>query len=155
MPTLQDYLGVSRMGDQNSRIKGSLDQLPSKNYNLVSICSKISKSSGFLCLYYGFWLPFLAWCTLFVANKKRRKISCLKSLIDRSTFFPRNWSVGGRGEEEIGSPNQKKNIWGGLHWQIQLGGGGGGRGYRSGKKSQDLRSPEIGISEYGYYQLNW
>ena len=47
MPTLQDYLGVSRTGDQNSRIKGSLDQLPSKNYNLVSICSKISKSSGF------------------------------------------------------------------------------------------------------------
>ena len=79
-----------------------------------------------LCLYYGFWLHFLAWCTLFVANKKRRKISCLKSLIDRSTFFPRNWSVGGRGEEEIGSPNQKKIFWGGSHWQIRLGGGGGG-----------------------------
>ena len=107
MPTLQDCPGVSRTGDQNSQIKGSLDQLPSKNYNLVSICSKISKSSGFLCLYYGFWLHFLAWCTLFVANKKRRKISCLKSLIDRSTFFPRSWSVGGGGEG-IESPNQKK-----------------------------------------------
>ena len=29
---------------------------------------------------------------------------------------------------------------------------GGGGGYWSGKKFQDLRSPEIGISEYGYYQ---
>ena len=122
-PGLSGSLPLSRTGDQNSRIRGSLDQLPTKNYNLVSVCSKISKSSGFLCLYYGFWLHFLAWYTLFVANKKRSKISCLKSLIDRSTFFPRSWSVGG--------------------------------GYWSGKKSQDLRSPEIGISEYGYYQLNW
>ena len=102
-PELSGSLPLSRTGDQNSRIKGSLDQLSTKNYNLVSVCSKISKSSGFLCLYYGFWLHFLAWCTLFVANKKRRKISCLKSLIDRSTFFPRSRSVGGgRGGEGRG-----------------------------------------------------
>ena len=125
MPTLQDYPGVSRTGDQNSRIKGSLDQLPTKNYNLVSICSKISKSSGFLCLYYGFWLHFLAWCTLFVANKKRRKISCLKSLIERSTFFPRNWLVGGRGGGGDRESESEKIFWGGSHWQIRLGGGEG------------------------------
>ena len=123
-PELSGSLPLSRTGDQNSRIKGSLDQLSTKNYNLVSVCSKISKSSGFLCLYYGFWLHFLAWCTLFVANKKRRKISCLKSLIDRSTFFPRSWSVGGGGEG-IESPNQKKIFRGGSHWQIRSGGGGG------------------------------
>ena len=134
MPTLQDYPGVSRTGDQNSQIKGSLDQLPSKNYNLVSICSKISKSSGFLCLYYGFWLHFLAWCTLFVANKKRRKISCLKSLRERSTFFfslEIDW-WGAGGEEEIGSLNQKKFFGVG---RIGKSGWVGGRGgYWSGKK---------------------
>ena len=53
-PELSGSLPLYRKGDQNSRIKGSLDQLPTKNYNLVSVCSKISKSSGFLCLYYGF-----------------------------------------------------------------------------------------------------
>ena len=136
-PGLSGSLPLSRTGDQDSGIKGSLDQLPTKNYNLVSICSKISKPSGFLCLYYSFWLHFLGWCTLFVENKKRRKISCLKSLVDRSTFFPRNWSVGGRG-----GGGDRESGW-------------GGGGYWSGKKSQDLRSPEIGISEYGYYQLNW
>ena len=108
-PGLSGSLPLSRTGDQNSRIRGSLDQLPTKNYNLVSVCSKISKSSGFLCLYYGFWLHFLAWCTLFVANKKRRKISCLKSLIDRSTFFPRSWSVGGGGGGT--GPEKSLKIW--------------------------------------------
>ena len=124
-PGLSGSLLLSRTSDQDSRIEGSLDQLPTKNYNLVSICSKISKSSGFLCLYYSFWLHFLAWCTLFVANKKRRKISCLKSLIDRSTFFPRNWSVGrgGGGDRESES---EKIFRGGSHWQIRLGGGGNG-----------------------------
>ena len=53
-PELSGSLPLYRTGDQNSRIKGSLEQLPTKNYNLVSVCSKISKSSGFLCLYYGF-----------------------------------------------------------------------------------------------------
>ena len=124
-PELSGSLPLSRTGDQNSRIKGSLDQLPTKNYNLVSVCSKISKSSGFLCLYYGFWLHFLAWCTLFVANKKRRKISCLKSLIDRSTFFPRSWSVGGGGEG-IESPNQKKFFGVGRIGKSGRGGGGTG-----------------------------
>ena len=71
------------------------------------------------------WLHFLAWCTLFVANKKRRKISCLKSLIDRSTFFPRSWSVGGGGEG-IESPNQKKFFGVGRIGKSGRGGGGTG-----------------------------
>ena len=55
---------------------------------------------------------------------------------------------GGGGDREFES---EKIFWGGSHWQIRLGGGGE---YWSRNKSQDLRSPEIGISEYGYYQLN-
>ena len=50
---------------------------PQKNKDLSSICSKILKLSGFLCLYYGFWLHFLARCTLFVANKKKKVSSLL------------------------------------------------------------------------------
>ena len=57
----------------------------------------------------------------------------------------------GGGGEGIESPNQKKFFGVGL---IGKSGRGEGGGYWSGKKSQDLRSPEIGISEYGYYQLN-
>ena len=86
MPTPPDYPRVSRIQSQspsipygwpNSRIKGSLDQLPTKNYDLSSICFKIPKSSGFLCLYYGLWLHFPAWGTLFVASKKNSFSSLL------------------------------------------------------------------------------
>ena len=47
------------------------------------------KLSGFLCLYYGFWLHFLARCTLFVANKKKKVSSLL--LLERGR--------GGRGRQ--------------------------------------------------------
>ena len=88
---------------------------------------------------------------LFVANKKRRKISCLKSLIDPCFSLEIDrWGAGG--EEEIGSPNQKKFF--GVGRIGKSGWVGGGGGYWSGKKSQDLKSQENGISEYGYYQLN-
>ena len=40
------------------------------------------KWSGFLCLYYGLWLHFLVWCTLFVANRKE-KVSSLLLLYKR------------------------------------------------------------------------
>ena len=47
----------------------------------------------------------------------------------------------GRGRGRGGGPNQKRT-WGGLHWQIWLGGG-----VLVQKKSPDLRSPEVGISD--------
>ena len=43
----------------------------SPGYSFCVTCSKIPKSSGFLCLYYSFWLHFLMWCTLFIADKKK------------------------------------------------------------------------------------
>ena len=55
----------------------------------------------------------------------------LKSLTDRLTFFPQNCLWGGG--EGGGGPNQKRTLgWG---------------GYWSQKKSPDLRSPEVGISD--------
>ena len=68
-PRYTANLPLSRTGDQNSWIKrkfGSVAHKEDSGY----ISSKIPKSFGFLCLYYGFWPHFLAWCTLFIVSKK-------------------------------------------------------------------------------------
>ena len=60
-----------------------------------------------------------------VCCKQKKKKNFLFEVPDRSTFFPRNWSVGGRGGGGDRESESEKIFWGGSHWQIRLGGGGG------------------------------
>ena len=129
MPTLLDYPQVTLMQSQSPTLPYGWPELPDKR-KFGSVAHKKlrfklhmfqnSKITSFLYLYFSFWLHFLAKCMLFIANNYisesliRWVFNKLKSLTDRSTFFPWNCS------------NNKKEIFqGGLHWQILLGGGAG------------------------------
>ena len=87
MPTPPDYRGVSLIQSQSPALPYGWPKLPDQR-KFGSVARKklrfklhmfqnSKKSSGFLCLYYGFWLLFLAWCTLFIANKKKKVSSLL------------------------------------------------------------------------------
>ena len=92
MPTLPDYPGISWIQSQSPALLYKWPKLPDKRkLTLVAhqktkikapYVPKHPKSSGFLCLYYGLWLHFLVWCTLFVANRKE-KVSSLLLLYKR------------------------------------------------------------------------
>ena len=128
---------------------------------LSSICSKISKSSDFLCLYFISGFIFLCDACCSFQTKRRKFLVCysyigeslirwvfnqLKSLTDRSTFFLQNYLEGGG----VGGLNQKRHFRGGLHWRIRSGGG-----CWSEKKSPDLRSPSLGMKSYHKQLTFW
>ena len=86
MPTPPDYRGVSLIQSQSPALPYGWPKFPDQRIGSVArkklrfklhMFQNSKKSSGFLCLYYGFWLLFLAWCTLFIANKKKKVSSLL------------------------------------------------------------------------------
>ena len=160
MPTLPDYPGVSRIQRESPALPYGWPKLPDKrkfgsvaheklkfklhifqNYKIIWLLMLVSRLLASFCC-----VMRVVGCKqeeesspLFLLNKRPDWMS-FKSLTDWSTFFPRNYS--GRGGR-VGSPNQKKKFSGrGLHWRIWSGGG-----CWSEKKSPDLRSLEVCISE--------
>ena len=101
MPTLLDYLRVTQIQSQSPTLPYGWPELPDER-KFGSVAHKKlrfklhmfqnSKITGFLYLYFSFWLHFLAKCMLFIANNYisesliRWVFNKLKSLTDRSTF---------------------------------------------------------------------
>ena len=80
LPTLPDYPGISWIQSQSPALLYEWPKLPDKR-KLTLVAHKKTKIkapyvpkhpkwSGFLCLYYGLWLHFLAWCTLVCCKQK-------------------------------------------------------------------------------------
>ena len=143
MPTLADYSKVSWIQSQSLALLYRWPKFLDKrkfgsvaHKKLSSICSKISKSSGFLCFYFVSGFIFLCDACCSFQTKRRKFLVCcsyigeslitwlfnqLKSLTDRSTFFCKiTWRGGSRG-----SKSKETFSGGGLHWRIRSGGGAG------------------------------
>ena len=169
MPTLADYSKVSWIQSQSLALLYRWPKFLDKrkfgsvaHKKLSSICSKISKSSGFLCLYFVSGFIFLCDACCSFQTKRRKFLVCysyikeslirwvfnqLKSLTDRSTFFLQNYLEGGG----VGGLNQETFSGGGAALTNSIGGGGGW----SEKKSPDLRSPSLGMNSYHKQLTFW
>ena len=143
MPTLADYSEVSWIQSQSLALLYRRPKFLDKrkfgsvaHKKLSSIYSKISKSSGFLCLYFVSGFIFLCDACCSFQTKRRKFLVCysytgeslirwvfnqLKSLTDRSTFFycKITWRGG------VGGLNQKRHFGGGRALTNSVGGGGG------------------------------
>ena len=142
MPTLADYSKVSWIQSQSLALLYRWPKFLDKrkfgsvaHKKLSSICSKISKSSGFLCLYFVSGFIFLCDACCSFQTKRRKFLVCyfyigeslirwvfnqLKSLTDRSTFLLQNCLEGG-----VGGLNQKRHFRGGAALTNSAGGGAG------------------------------
>ena len=169
MPTLADYSEVSRIQSQSLALLYRWPKFLDKrkfgsvaHKNLSSICSKISKSSDFLYLYFVSGFIFLCDACCSFQTKRRKFLVCysyigeslirrvfnqLKSLTDRSTFFLQNYLEGG----EVGGLNQKRHFRGGRI--DKFGRGGGGAGLK--KNLQIWRSPSLGMKSYHKQLTFW
>ena len=167
MPTLADYSKVSWIQSQSLALLYRWPKFLDKrkfgsvaHKKLSSICSKISKSSGFLCLYFVSGFIFLCDACCSFQTKRRKFLVCysyigeslirwvfnkLKSLTDRSTFFLQNYLEGG----SRGSKSKETFSGGGPHWRIRSG------GCWSEKKSPDFRSPSLGMKSYHKQLTFW
>ena len=168
MPTLADYSKVSWIQNQSLALLYRWPKFLDKrkfgsvaHKKLSSICSKISKSSGFLCFYFVSGFIFLCDACCSFQTKRRKFLVCysyigeslirwvfnqLKSLTDRSTFFLKNYLEGGgsRGSKS------KETFSGGAALTNSIGGG-----CWSEKKSPDLRSPSLEMKSYHKQLTFW
>ena len=141
MPTLADYSKVSWIQSQSLALLYRWPKFLDKrkfgsvaHKKLSSICSKISKSSGFLCLYFVSGFIFLCDACCSFQTKRRKFLVCysyigeslirwvfnqLKSLTDRSTFFLQNY-LEGRGSR---GSKSKETFSGGAALTNSIGGG--------------------------------
>ena len=142
IPTLADYSKVSWIQSQSLALLYRWPKFLDKrkfgsvaHKKLSSICSKISKSSGFLCLYFVSGFIFLCDACCSFQTKRRKFLVCcsyigeslitwlfnqLKSLTDRSTFFCKiTWRGGSRGSKS------KETFSGGAALTNSVGGGAG------------------------------
>ena len=167
MPTLADYSKVSWIQSQSLALLYRWPKFLDKrkfgsvaHKKLSSICSKISKSSGFLCLYFVSGFIFLCDACCSFQTERRKFLVCysyigeslirwvfnqLKSLTDRSTFFLQNYLEGGG----VGGLNQKRHFRGGRIDEF------GREGCWSEKKSPDFRSPSLGMKSYHKQLTFW
>ena len=163
MPTLPDYPGVSRIQRESPALPYGWPKLPDKrkfgsvaheklkfklhifqNYKIIWLLMLVSRLLASFCC-----VMRVVGCKqeeesspLFLLYKRESDWMSFKSLTDWSTFFPRNYSGRGGG----GKSKSKKEIFGeGVALANLVGGGGGG--CWSEKKSPDLRSLEVCISE--------
>ena len=166
MPTLADYSEVSWIQSQSLALLYRWPKFLDKrkfgsvaHKKLSSICSKISKSSGFLCFYFVSGFIFLCDACCSFQTKRRKFLVCysyigeslirwvfnkLKSLTDRSTFFLQNYLEGGsRGSKS------KETFSGGAALTNSVG------GCWSEKKSPDFRSPSLGMKSYHKQLTFW
>ena len=166
MPTLADYSKVSWIQSQSLALLYRWPKFLDKrkfgsvaHKKLSSICSKISKSSGFLCFYFVSGFIFLCDACCSFQTKRRKFLVCysyigeslirwvfnkLKSLTDRSTFFLQNYLEGGsRGSKS------KETFSGGAALTNSVG------GCWSEKKSPDFRSPSLGMKSYHKQLTFW
>ena len=168
MPTLADYSKVSWIQSQSLALLYRWPKFLDKrkfgsvaHKKLSSICSKISKSSGFLCLYFVSGFIFLCDACCSFQTKRRNFLVCcsyigeslitwlfnqLKSLTDISTFFCKiTWRGGSRG-----SKSKETFSGGGTALTNSVRGG-----CWSEKKSPDFRSPSLGMKSYHKQLTFW
>ena len=168
MPTLADYSKVSWIQSQSLALLYRLPKFLDKrkfgsvaHKKLSSICSKISQSSGLLCLYFVSGFIFLCDACCSFQTERRKFLVCysyigeslirwvfnqLKSLTDRSTFFLQNYLEGGGSR---GSKSKETFSGGGRIDEF------GREGCWSEKKSPDFRSPSLGMKSYHKQLTFW
>ena len=168
MPTLADYSKVSWIQSQSLALLYRWPKFLDKrkfgsvaHKKLSSICSKISQSSGLLCLYFVSGFIFLCDACCSFQTERRKFLVCysyigeslirwvfnqLKSLTDRSTFFLQNYLEGGGSR---GSKSKETFSGGGRIDEFGRG------GCWSEKKSPDFRSPSLGMKSYHKQLTFW
>ena len=144
MPTLADYSKVSWIQSQSLALLYRWPKFLDKrkfgsvaHKKLSSICSKISLSSGLLCLYFVSGFIFLCDACCSFQTERRKFLVCysyigeslirwvfnqLKSLTDRSTFFLKNYLEGGGGSR---GSKSKETFSGGAALTNSVGRGAG------------------------------